>query len=267
MDSRVSQNSPLEAIRGEIDRIDDELLSLLAQRFAAVEQIRAVKAQTAGGQGASPMRPAREAAILRRLMELPEPAVPAELRLRLWRAIIAQATLSQAPVRVHVSAALSSSVKARLMLRDYFDATPIAAHPGETMVLEALAANPGDVAAVALDSPWIDAFAAGRAGRAHVVGCLPFLAPKGSLPHVLIFGYAKPEATDADETLLMTDGQLPRGFSPAPLWHCRLGPKRITSIPGFHSEHNMPLIGLKRSNMPLALTVLGRYPSPIEIKS
>ena len=38
-------------------------------------------------------------------------------------------------------------------------------------------------------------------------------------------------------------------------------------VPGFLTEHNAPLVGLARSNGSLALQVLGRYPSPVEIRT
>ena len=176
-------------------------------------------------------------------------------------------SLSQAPVSIHVSAGLFNSARLRVLVRDYFGATPEMTHAGEASVLDAIAANPTDVAVVALDSPWLDAFLAGRAGKAQVIGCLPWMTPPASLPQAFIFGHGIAEATGSDETLLITDGQLPRDFTPAPLWQTRIEGKRLTSLPGFLSEHNTPLINLKRSNAPLALTLLGRYPSPLEDRS
>ena len=186
--------------------------------------------------------------------------------MRLWRAIISAATLLQAPLRIHVSTGLFSSVSLRLMLRDHFGTTPITDHPGEGQALASLAANQGDVAVVALDSPWLEPFLAGRCGGAQAIAALPQMAD-GPVPRLLVFGHTASESTGSDETLLITDGQLPRDFAPAPLWQMRLGNKRLASLPGFLAETSMPLIGLKRSNVPLALTVLGRYPSPIEVRS
>jgi chorismate mutase / prephenate dehydratase len=77
----------LKRIREDIDDIDDAMLALLAKRFAAVEKVREIKAAS-GAITQSPMRPAREAAILRRLLDAKAENVPGELRIRLWRAII-----------------------------------------------------------------------------------------------------------------------------------------------------------------------------------
>ncbi|MBL8908164.1 MAG: chorismate mutase [Rhizobiales bacterium] len=255
----------LDRIREEIDAIDDAMLVLLGKRFAAVEEVKRVKSVN-GAIAQSPIRPAREAAILRRLVRARPDAVPAEFRIRLWRAIISASTLMQAPIRIHLGAGLFDSVSARLMLHDHFGATPLAEHQGEAQVLAALAGQPGDIAVVALESPWLEPYLDGRAGQARVIATLPQIA-SGALPKMLVFGTAAPEPTGDDETLLVTSGQLPRDFAPAPLWQMPLGNRHLASLPGFLSESGLPLIGLVRSNVPLALTLLGRYPSPIEVRS
>jgi chorismate mutase len=257
---QASQES-LGDIRREIDRIDDDILGLIAERLAMVDRVRAWKAQSPGGV-ASPIRPGREAQILRRLID--QGLVPADLCFRIWRALISAATLKQAPVRIHASAAFFASATAQTLLREYFGPSAFADHPGETIAFDALASNPGDLAAVAIDGPWTRAWMEGHAGPAQVICVLPFLATQ-SVPRLLIFGHAEAEPTGADETLVLTDGQLPRDFAPQPLWQIKVGELQLTSLPGFLSEHNAPLVGLARSNGSLALSVLGRYPSPIEI--
>jgi chorismate mutase len=265
MDSPPAQPGSLEDIRREIDRIDDAILSLVAERLAMVDRVRSIK-NGLDGAGSSPMRPAREAMILRRLIEGAGESVPPELCFKLWRALISTATQRQAEVRIHGSTGLFTSAGALVLIKDHFGAAALIDHPGEAVTLQAAAANPNDIAAVAIDSPWLTPFLEGLAGRAQVTGCLPFLA-REAMPRILLLGHAAAEPTGADETLLITDGQLPRDFAPAPLWQMRAGGKRLASLPGFLSEHSMPLLGLVRSNDKLALTVLGRYPSPIEVRS
>ena len=68
MDSPPVQAQSLEEIRREIDAIDDSILKLVAERLAMVDRVRAVK-NDADNARASPMRPAREAAILRRIID------------------------------------------------------------------------------------------------------------------------------------------------------------------------------------------------------
>jgi chorismate mutase / prephenate dehydratase len=265
MEQPQARQESLGDIRREIDRIDDDILGLIAERLAAVDRVRAYKAQ-APGATTSPIRPGREAQILRRLMEQAKGQVPADLCFRVWRALIAAATLKQAPVRIHGSAAFFSSAAAQTLLREYFGPSAFADHPGEAIAFEALSRNPGDLAAVAIDAPWSKAWMEGHAGSAQVIGVLPFLTTQAT-PRLLIFGHAAAEPTGADETLVLTDGQLPRDFSPQPLWQMKVGELQLTSLPGFLSEHNAPLVGLARSNGSLALSVLGRYPSPIELRT
>jgi chorismate mutase len=255
----------LDDIRREIDRIDDDILKLVAARLDVVERVKAHKVQTAG-LAASPIRPGREAQILRRLIGEAKGAVPADLCFRIWRALIAAATLKQAPIRIHGSAAFFASAAAQTLLREYFGAIAFADHPGEAIAFQALSQNPGDLAAVALDGPWAKAWLEGHAGRAQVISVLPFLTTS-PIPRLLVFGHAASEPTGADETLVLTDGQLPRDFAPQPLWQMKTGSLRLTSLPGFLTEHNAPLVGLARSNGSLALQVLGRYPSPVEIRT
>jgi hypothetical protein len=152
------------------------------------------------------------------------------------------------------------------MLREFFGGIAFADHPNEAAALAAVGAHPLDLAAIALDGAWVQPFREGAAGKAQAAGCLPFLGASAA-PRILIFGHAAQEATGDDETLVLTNGPLPRDFAPQPLWQMKSGTTHVSSIPGFLSEHSTPLIGLQRSNDALALTIAGRYPSPIEITS
>ena len=213
MEQPQSSQESLDDIRREIDRIDDDILQLVAARLDIVERVRAYKLKTASA-AASPIRPGREAEILRRLIDKGRGRVPADLCFRIWRALISAATLKQAPVRIHGSAAFFASATAQTLLREYFGPSAFADHPGEAVAFEALAHNPGDLAAVTIDGPWTKAWMEGRAGTAQVIGVLPFLASQ-AVPRLLIFGHAAPEQTGADETLVLTDGQLAARFRPA----------------------------------------------------
>jgi chorismate mutase / prephenate dehydratase len=265
MTAPTAQSDSLSDIRREIDRIDDGILALVAERLAMADRVKRVKADNGGAQQ-TPLRPAREAAVMRRLIERAKGKVPAELCFRLWRTLIASAALRQAPVRIHASAGLFASPTAQSLLREFFGQIAFADHPGEVVALKACAVNAFDLAAVAIESAWVRPFRDGAAGKAQVIGCLPFLSGNAA-PKILIFGHAAQEPTGDDETLVMTNGPLPRDFAPHPLWQIKSGNVQISGLPGFLSEHNAPLIGLQRSNDALALTIVGRYPSPIEIAS
>ena len=82
----------LEAIRSEIDRLDDALLDLLEQRIAASIKVAALK--QADGGGRLRIRPAREAAIIERLTARARHASPA-LVAQIWRAVMAHSVQTQ----------------------------------------------------------------------------------------------------------------------------------------------------------------------------
>ena len=252
----------LDEIRREIDAIDTRLLALVSERFDATGRVRAIKSGN-GSIGVSPLRPAREAAILRRLVEAEAPHLPASLKVRLWRAILAASSLNQAKFAVHISGSAINSGELRVLIAERFGTAALVSHGTEALVLEAVANAAGDVAVVAAESDWARGFADGRCGKARVIGVAPDLSDGGA-PKALVIGHAAAEATGADETLVVSDGQLPRDFAIAPLWQVKSGNLRVSSLPGFLDEHSPPVAGILRANTGLRLQLAGRYPSPIE---
>ena len=264
MSGPLGPESDLDDIRREMDAIDDGLMSLLERRFAASEHVRSIKARN-GGLSVSPFRPAREAAILRRLLRRPENLVPDDLLVRLWRVILTGSAQSQAPITIHVSKRLNASTGLRLRIRDYFGAMPVEEYRDESQALMQVNTSPGDICIVETEAPWADAFASGKAGQARIVACLPFVKTD-AIPKLLVFGHSASEPTGEDETIIVSDGKLPRDFLPSPNWQLKLGSKRVSCLPGFLSDHEIPLVSLVRTNPSLGLMVAGRYASPFEIR-
>lgn len=253
----------LQALRQELDDVDDALLALLAKRFSVTAQVKSFKRAT-HNTSASPLRPAREAQILRRLLARAKvDGLSRDLVLRMWRAVLAQSSFEQAPITIHVAKKLASNVAARLRLRDHFPSLPVEEWRDDAQALMQVNASPGDICVVECQGPWIEAFAAGQAGSAQVISSLPVIA-EDLIPKLLVIGNAPQEATGRDETLLITEGNLPRDFPVAPLWQVRSGSHRLSALAGFFSEHESPLVGLGRGNKSLGLTVAGRYPSAFE---
>ncbi len=266
MDQSANPDERLSDVRNRIDAIDTRLLELLTERFEATGQVRAIKqADGAAAAGGSPFRPAREAVLLRRLIELREDPMPLTLLVRLWRSIIASSTLAQADVQIHAPSSILRDGVLREQLHNHFGEMPVTGH--DTIRDAVLALNDGthDLVAVSPREEWMRPLRDEVEDDAAIVAALPFLSREQS-PSLLVIGKAPADPTGDDETLVATAGRLPREFIPAPLWEAETNDGyHITSLPGFLSEREHPLIGLKRSNDSLALTVLGRYPSPIEI--
>jgi chorismate mutase / prephenate dehydratase len=106
----------LDSLRAEIDRVDDQVLALLGQRAAIVQGLRAAK-----GEAGPVVRPAREAALLRRLVSQAPPGVERSLILEVWRALIGASIRTQGEVEIVVAGA-TDAVRQFDLARRHFGA-------------------------------------------------------------------------------------------------------------------------------------------------
>src|SRR5216683_6528731 len=141
----VSDTPSLADLRQEIDRLDEAMHSLLMTRGEIIDRlIRAKHTQESG----SAFRPAREAEMMRRLVERHRGILPLDTAESIWRVIIATFTYVQAPFSVHAD--LSAGEPAmRDCERFHFGFTvPLVGHMGAAGVVAAVAAAPGDLGLV-----------------------------------------------------------------------------------------------------------------------
>jgi chorismate mutase len=263
MSSIEKSAQSLDNVRQQIDELDDQIVDLIAKRFSVTAHVRGLKQQDLS-VWPSPIRPTREANIVRRLLaRTKNSSVNPDLVVRVWRTILNESSRNQAPITLHVSKHLNTSIAHRLRLRDYFGPMPVEEYKDEAQALLQIESMPGDLCVVETAQPWVEAFASGIGGKAQVIGCLPTLK-EDVMPKLLILGQAPVEPTGQDETLVITEGNLPRDFSPQPMWQVKVGGQRLSCLPGFLLEHEGPLVGLTRSNASLSLKVAGRYASAIE---
>lgn len=245
-------DTTLDAIRREIDSIDDQLVRLLEQRFAATQKVKASKAHD-GSIAASPFRPAREAEVMNRLIAEAGPSVSRELLVRLWRVILSASIQSQAPVTLHMEAAVGHDLATRLLVAQHFCGMKVELHATPLDALAALGEARGDLALVAPSSDWAQAPAA-AGGGAQVIVTLPALAA-GSQPQLLVFGHAPPQPSGDDETLILFSGQAPE--LPVVLWQAHSGAAMLAGVPGFLDDGFLTL--------PAGARIVGRYPRPIKV--
>src|SRR3954451_19600253 len=99
-DTAPPPESPLAALRGEIDRLDDQLHDLVMRRAEVVASLAASRVKG----GASPLRPGREAMILRRLLRRHHGDLPPGALVQLWREILASSSAMQGGFSVAVYA-------------------------------------------------------------------------------------------------------------------------------------------------------------------
>ena len=242
----------LEAIRREIDSIDDQILRLLMQRFTATAKVKATKAHD-GSIASSPFRPAREAAMMQRLIGEARGTLNPELLVRLWRVILSASIQSQAPVTLHMDSTLGHDLATRLVVAQQFCGMKVELHGNPAAALKALGGALGDLAILAPSSDWASAFAAGEAGGAQVIVTLPALA-SGSQPQLLVLGHAAPQPSGDDETLVL----LPTGTHvTGATWQARSGTAMLAALPGFLDADKISLHPGAR--------IAGRYPRPIKV--
>jgi chorismate mutase / prephenate dehydratase len=253
----------LEEVRNHIDQLDDQIFELVAQRFGVTSRVQALKKHEPVVYPLA-LRPSREAVILRRLVAKGKDAeLSADLLVRLWRVILNESSRKQSSITLHVSKHLNSNLALRLRLRDYFGPMQVEEYRDEAQALLQIDSARGDMCIVETEQPWAEAFLAGRAGKAQVIATLPIFK-EDAVPKLLVLGHAPVEPTGHDETLVISEGKLPRDFAPQPLWQVKVGNHRLSSLPGFLLEHEGPLVGLMRSNPSLGLRIAGRSASALE---
>jgi chorismate mutase len=254
----------LTQLRAEMDAIDDGLFELLLRRLDVTARVKANK-QANAKNWPLPIRPAREAQILRRLLAKAEgTAISPEFLVRLWRGILSDSSNRQRKITLHVSRHLNANVGFRLGLRDHFGPLHVEEWRDDAQALMQINAEPHDICVVETEQNWVDAFSEGMAGDARVIAVLPILA-EDIAPKLLVLGQAPSDPTGDDETLVITNGKLPRDFTPEPLWQAKVGQYRLSALPGFLDEHESPLVSLVRQNAALGLRVAGRYAAAIRI--
>ena len=252
--TNMDETDQLSRLRAEIDRIDDLILDAVEKRLTVTASVKALKN---GGAWPLPIRPAREVAILKRLIA--RKTVPADLVERLWRVILSDSSSRQQKITLHVSRHLNANLAHRLVLRDHFGPLAVEEWRDEGQALLQINDVPTDLCVVEAEQPWAENFIAGHAGKAEVISALPVMAADAAMPRLLVVGHAPQEASGTGETLIISSGKLPRDFLPQALWHGKSGALRLTGLPGFHDLHEAPLVALGRQNSALGLSVAGRY--------
>jgi len=163
----------LDVLRQEIDAIDAQMHSLLMRRGDIIDRLIQVKKTQEVG---SAFRPAREADMMRRLVQRHRGILPLDTVESIWRVIISTFTYVQAPFSVHADVSLGESAM-RDSARFHFGFTvPYVSHFSATAAVEAVAKSKGDLALVSATSsqtPWWIALE--EAGAPKIIARLPFV--------------------------------------------------------------------------------------------
>lgn len=163
----------LQDLRREIDHIDEEMHRLLMARGDIISRLIKVKKTEEVG---SAFRPAREADMMRRLVERHEGVLPLDTVESIWRVIISAFTYVQAPFSMHADLSAGDSVM-RDSARFHFGfSVPFVPHFNADAAVGALARAKGDIALVpALDSRSAWWTALEKKDAPKIIARLPFL--------------------------------------------------------------------------------------------
>ena len=135
----------LTDLRNEIDRIDETMHELLMERGEIINRLISVKKTEESG---SAFRPAREAEMMRRLVQRHHGILPLDTAESIWRVIIATFTHVQAPFSVHADLSAGDALM-RDSARFHFGFTvPFVPHMGAASVVAAVSASKGDLGLV-----------------------------------------------------------------------------------------------------------------------
>jgi len=163
----------LAELRKEIDAIDSEVHRLLMARGDIIDRLIQVKQTQEVG---SAFRPAREASMMRQLVERHRGILPLDTIESIWRVIISTFTYVQAPFSVHADISVGEFAM-RDSARFHFGFTvPYVSHFSGGAAVEAVAKSRGDLAlvsAVSARTPWWNALEAD--GAPKIIARLPFL--------------------------------------------------------------------------------------------
>jgi chorismate mutase len=141
----VSGTPSLAQLRQEIDRLDEAMHGLLMQRGEIIDRLIRVKQTQESG---SAFRPAREAEMMRRLVQRHRGILPLDTAESIWRVIIATFTYVQAPFSVHADLS-TGDARMRDSARFHFGFTvPFVPHLGAANVVAAVAQSKADLGLV-----------------------------------------------------------------------------------------------------------------------
>lgn len=192
----------LDAVRQRIDALDTELLRLVDERASLARVVAAAK-EAAGDGGKFALRPAREAAILRRLIAAQRAAASPGLIVRIWREMIGDSLSVQGPFHLSVWGGRDPG-RAVELARHRFGAAPPLRQAARAEDALAQARSPGGVAICALDpdSAWWGRLLAEP--KLQVFAALPCLSAWGPMS-ALAVAAVDVEPTGDDRTFWVTD--------------------------------------------------------------
>ncbi len=201
----------LASYRRQIDEIDDRIVKLLLDRTGIVERVGGMKRRAAPGK--CPLRPGREAEMVRRIVKLFEgtsfnPIAAAGI----WRLIIGMSTSAESPMSMSVYAS-EREHDLLWMAREYFGAAiPAVTHPHVKRVIGDLMDGKASVGIVPMlrgsdTSYWWTNLMGHHGDMPKIFARLPFVydGQGRDVPSALAIGHITPEPSGDDCSVLVVE--------------------------------------------------------------
>ncbi len=200
----MTATSRLEALRREIDDLDDSIHDLLVRRTEVASKIG--ESKRAGADTAPRLfRPGREARVLRRLLKRHKGPLPAQTLQGIWRGIIAANLLLQGQIRI----AVAGGEDVRILARDHFGPlVPTQVETDSHAAIDGVRKGTSDIAVlpfppVDTSAPWWIEIK--ENDSLHAVARIPLLA-EDEAPAAVLVTVAEPEPSGDDMTLVAISG-------------------------------------------------------------
>ncbi len=200
----------LEQLRRRIDEIDDRLQELLIERIEIVSRVAEQKREASG---IAAHQPAREAEIIRRLIERNRGPFPPATLVRMWRELLAATVRLQTAVQVAVYAPPEAQGFWDLARDHYGSLTPMLPCRSAGQVIHALSERQAAVGVLPMPEeeeadPWWRHLLSPRDSAPHVIARLPFGARGNARaygPGALAIGHGVAQETGRDRTLFAVE--------------------------------------------------------------
>ena len=261
------ERDALEAIRREIDGLDDAMLSLVAERLKLADKLAQMKTQQSG----VPIRPGREIILLRRLIAAAPAPLERELVVELWRGLIAAALRRQRVIDVAIGGGRNDPARLFDVARLHFGARARIKDMGEPQVaLQKAVENPDTVVAVTTwpaapgVGAWWPALSEQRFQKLHIISGLPVLGAAGDQPEAAVFAAAESEEAGGDVSILMAfdpHHRLQRALNDVGFVgkeFARAEPRVLVRVEGFVGLNDPRAGAMTRSGLD-SVRVLGSY--------
>jgi chorismate mutase / prephenate dehydratase len=200
----------LEDLRRRIDQLDDAMHDLLIDRAAVVEAIGRLK-QT---EGASPLRPGREAQILRRLVMRHRGPFSRAILVSIWRELLSGTTAMQGELQVAVFAPGNAAGLWDLARDHYGSHTPMTGFRSANEVVGAVSAGRASLGIVPVPGQdagevwWRLLIPGGETPKPRILARLPFGArgnARSGSGDAFVIGALEPEPSGLDRSLYIVE--------------------------------------------------------------